>query len=45
MGGYKRGVIGKEFVNDELRVAYLKEADEKEAIDMAQLEWAPCMHM
>lgn len=45
MGGYKRGYAAKEYLNDELRVAYLKEADEKEAIDMAQLEWAPWMHM
>lgn len=45
MSGAKRGAIGMDFVNDELRIAYLKEADEKEAIEMAQLEWAPCMHI
>lgn len=45
MSGAKRGAIGMGFINDELRIAYLKEADEKEAIEMAQLEWAPCMHI
>ena len=42
MSGSKRGFIGINTLNDELRVAYLNTEDEEEAIHMAQLEWAPC---
>ena len=42
MSGAKRGYIGTNTLNDEMRVAYLKTEDEEEAIHMAQLEWVPC---
>lgn len=41
MSGIKRGVIGLDSLNDEIRIAYLKPDDEQEAVHLAQLEWAP----
>ena len=43
LSGAKRGTIGMDVLNDEIRVAYLDPADASEAINMAQLEWVPCM--
>ena len=45
MSGAKRGYIGINSVNDELRVAYLSDGNEDEAIHMAQLEWVPCLQI
>jgi len=45
LSGAKRGTIGMDVLNDEIRVAYLDPADASEAINMAQLEWVPCMKL
>lgn len=45
MSGAKRGYIGITSINDELRVAYLSDENEEEAIHMAQLEWVTCLQI
>ena len=45
MSGAKRGYIGINSVNYELRVAYLSDENEDEAIHMAHLEWVPCLQI
>ena len=42
MSGAKRGTIGIDVINDELRVAYSDHDGENDIIHMAQLEWVPC---
>ena len=39
MNGAKRGTIGMDMLNDEIRVAFLKPDDAEKTIHMAQLEW------
>lgn len=44
MSGIKRGDIGMDAINEELRVAFLDPKDEDQVINAAQLEWAPKQH-
>lgn len=44
MNGVKRGTVGMDILNDEIRVAYLAPDHEDEAVHMAQLEWVSCLH-